>query len=50
MFVSSFTFAVEVMFHLRTFLQDLATVTKLFQSSVLYFEMFINSLNEECKI
>ena len=46
----SFTFVVEVMFKLRTFSQVLATVIKLFWCSILYFEMYINSLNVECKI
>ena len=48
--VSTFTFVVEVMFNLRTFSQVLATVINLFKCSILYFEMYINSLNVECKI
>ena len=48
--VSTFTFVVEVMFNLRTFSQVLATVINLFKCSILYFEMYINSVNVECKI
>ena len=44
------SFLLSVMFNLRTFSQVLAAVIKLFQCSILYFEMYINSLNVECKI
>ena len=37
------------MFNLRTFSQVLATVIKILLCSILYFEMYINSLNMECK-
>ena len=35
---------------LGLFSQVLATVIKLFESSILYFEIYINSLNVESKI
>ena len=47
---STFTLGLEVLFNLRTFSQDLATVIKILSSSILYFEMYINSLNVECKV
>ena len=37
-------------FNLRTFSQVLSTVIKIFKCSILHFEMYINSLNVECKI
>ena len=37
------------MFNLRTFSHVLATVIKILLCSILYFEMYINSLNMECK-
>ena len=43
------TFVIEVMFNLRTFSQVFATVVKIFQYSILHFEMYINSLNVGCK-
>ena len=41
---------VEFMFKLRTFLQVLANVIKIFQCSILYSEIYINSLNADFKI
>ena len=38
---------VEVMFNLRTFSKNLANVNKIFQCSILHFEMYINCLNVE---
>ena len=48
--ISTFTLGLKVLFKLRTFSQDLATVIEIFSCSILYFEMYINSLNVECKV
>ena len=45
-----FLLSLLLLITLRTFSQILATVIKLFLYSVLYFEMYINSLNVERKI
>ena len=36
--------------HLRTFSKVLATVIKIFQCSILHFQMYIISLNGECNM
>ena len=47
--LSIWTSALEVMSNLRTFPQLLATDIKILLCRILYFEMYINSLNMECK-
>ena len=50
--MSTFIFVVDAMFNLGTFSLALATVSKilLLICSILYLEMYIHSLNVECKI
>ena len=42
----TFTFVVEVMFNLRTFLQVLAIVIKIFSYGILYFEFIYQILKK----
>ena len=47
---STFTFVAEVNLQPKDFLTSLSTFIKIFLCSILQFEMYINSLNVECKI
>ena len=52
---ATFTFVVKTcsalnLRHLMTFSQFLANVIKIFQCSILHFQMYINSLNGEYKM
>ena len=48
MIIILFHFHVCCYLPLKDFLTSISTVIKIFQCSVLNFEMYINSLNEEC--